>query len=122
MPRWCGRWARTAPTRPRFLPTRPRMFDFDRLDKLIHEKGRLAIMTLLATKPSWPFQDLKAQLKMSDGNLVTHLRTLHLAGYVSVTKAVLDRPQTSYSLTEKGRAAFQGYLKVLEQIVKTGMR
>jgi DNA-binding HxlR family transcriptional regulator len=98
------------------------MLDFDKLDKTIHEKGRLSIMTLLATKASWPFQDLKAELKMSDGNLVTHLRTLHHAGYVAVTKAVLERPQTSYSLTEKGRKAFQDYLRVLEQIVKTGMR
>ena len=52
------------------------MFDFDRLDKLIHEKGRLAIMTLLAARASWPFQDLKGELKMSDGNLITHLRAL----------------------------------------------
>ncbi len=96
------------------------MFAFDKLDKTIHEKGRLGIMTLLATRPSWPFQDLKAELKMSDGNLVTHLRTLHDVGYVAITKEVLDRPQTSYSLTEKGRTAFQDYLQVLEQIVKAG--
>ena len=96
------------------------MLDFDKLDKTIHEKGRLAIMTLLATRPSWPFQDLKADLKMSDGNLVTHLRTLHDNGYVSVTKEILDRPQTSYALTSKGRKSFNEYLAVLEQIVKTG--
>jgi DNA-binding HxlR family transcriptional regulator len=96
------------------------MFDFEKLDKTIHEKGRLGIMTLLATRPSWPFQDLKAELKMSDGNLVTHLRTLHQAGYVAVTKEILERPQTSYSLTERGRQAFQEYLGVLEQIVKAG--
>ncbi len=98
------------------------MFDFDKLDRTIHEKGRLGIMTLLATRPSWPFQDLKAELGMSDGNLVTHLRTLHQAGYIAVTKEILDRPQTSYSLTVKGRAAFQEYLGVLEQIVKAGRR
>ncbi len=78
------------------------MFDFDKLDKLIHEKGRLGIMTLLAARPSWTFQDLKAELELSDGNLVTHLRTLHDNGYVSVTKEILDRPQTSYALTAKG--------------------
>ena len=94
------------------------MFDFDKLDKTIHEKGRLGIMTLLATRPSWASQDVKAELKMSDGNLVTHLRTLHDAGLVAVTKEILDRPQTSYSLTEKGRKAFADYLAVLEQIVK----
>ena len=95
------------------------MFDFDRLDKLIHEKGRLAIMTLLATKPNWPFQDLKAELKMSDGNLITHLRSLHQAGYVAYRKEILTRPQTRYELTTKGRAAFQNYLKVLEEMVRS---
>ena len=96
------------------------MFDFEKLDKTIHEKGRLGIMTLLATRPSWTFQDLKAELKMSDGNLITHLRTLHDAGFVAVTKEILDRPQTSYALTAKGRSAFQEYLTVLEQIINAG--
>jgi DNA-binding HxlR family transcriptional regulator len=96
------------------------VIDFDKLDKVIHEKGRLAIMTLLATSPTWPFQDLKSELKMSDGNLITHLRTLHQHGYVAFTKEILDRPQTSYSLTEKGRKAFQDYLKVLESIIQKG--
>lgn len=96
------------------------MPDFDKLDKAIHEKGRLAIMTLLASRVSWSFQDLKAELKMSDGNLVTHLRTLHKLGFVAVTKEVLDRPQTSYALTKKGRSAFTDYLQVLEQIVNAG--
>lgn len=98
------------------------MFDFEKLDRTIHEKGRLGIMTLLVTRPSWTFQDLKAELKMSDGNLVTHLRTLHDAGLVAVTKEVLDRPQTSYALTAKGRKEFRNYLTVLEQIVKTAQR
>ena len=95
------------------------MFDFDRLDKLIHEKGRLAIMTLLAARASWPFQDLKTELKMSDGNLVTHLRALHQAGYVAYRKEILIRPQTRYELTAKGRKAFQGYLQVLEEMVRS---
>jgi DNA-binding HxlR family transcriptional regulator len=98
------------------------MFDFEKLDKTIHEKGRLGIMTLLATRPRWTFQDLKAELKMSDGNLVTHLRSLHQAGYVAVTKEMMARPQTSYALTGKGRTAFRGYLDVLEQIVRAGRR
>ena len=98
------------------------MLDFDKLDKAIHERGRLGIMTLLASRVSWPFQELKAELNMTDGNLVTHLRILHDAGFVAVTKEMLDRPQTSYSLTAKGRAAFSDYLDVLEQIVKAGKR
>jgi len=96
------------------------MFNFDKLDKLIHEKGRLAIMTLLASRAEWPFQELKGQLNMSDGNLITHLRTLHQAGYVSLTKEMLDRPQTRYALTKKGRNAYRQYLDLLEQIVKQG--
>ena len=96
------------------------MLDFDKLDKAIHEKARLGIMTLLASRVSWPFQELKAELNMTDGNIVTHLRILHDAGFIAVTKEILDRPQTSYSLTAKGRAAFQEYLDVLEQIVKAG--
>ena len=96
------------------------MPDFHKLDKAIHEKGRLAIMTLLASRVRWSFQDLKTELKMSDGNLVSHLRTLHKLGFVAVTKEVLHRPQTSYALTKKGRAAFSDYLRVLEQIIKAG--
>jgi DNA-binding MarR family transcriptional regulator len=98
------------------------MLDFDKLDKAIHEKARLGIMTLLASRVSWPFQELKAELNMTDGNIVTHLRILHDAGFIAVTKEILDRPQTSYSLTERGRKAFQDYLDVLEQIVQAGRR
>jgi predicted ArsR family transcriptional regulator len=95
------------------------MFDFERLDKLIHEKGRLAIMTLLAARPRWPFQDLKTELKMTDGNLITHLRALHQAGYVASRREILGRPQTSYELTTRGRQAFRDYLRALEDMVRT---
>src|SRR5436190_23057418 len=96
------------------------MLNFDKLDKAIHEKGRLAIMTLLATRVSWSFQALKSELGMSDGNLITHLRTLHKLGLVAMTKEVRTRPQTSYSLTKKGKAAFADYLRLLEEIIKAG--
>jgi DNA-binding HxlR family transcriptional regulator len=98
------------------------MLNFDKLDKAIHEKGRLAIMTLLATRLSWSFQDLKSELGMSDGNLITHLRTLHKLGLVATTREVRNRPQTTYSLTKKGRESFTEYLRVLEQIIKAGKR
>jgi DNA-binding HxlR family transcriptional regulator len=98
------------------------MLDFDKLDKAIHEKGRLAIMTLLATRLSWSFQDLKSELRMSDGNLITHLRTLHKLGLVATTREVRNRPQTSYSLTKKGRTAFADYLRMLEEIIKAGRK
>lgn len=96
------------------------MIDFSQLDKTIHEKGRLAIMTLLAARAEWSFQDLKAQLQMSDGNLITHLRSLYKAGYVSQTKEIDGRPQTRYSLTKGGREAYEKYLTLLEAIVKFG--
>ena len=98
------------------------MLDFDKLDKAIHRRRGSSIMTLLASRVSWPFQELKAELNMTDGNIVTHLRILHEAGFIAVTKEILDRPQTSYSLTAKGRTAFQEYLDVLEQIVKAGRK
>jgi DNA-binding HxlR family transcriptional regulator len=94
------------------------MFDFEKLDKIIHEKWRLAIMALLASRRRWSFQELKAELKMSDGNLITHLRTLHKLGLVAVTKEMRGRPHTSYALTVKGRAAFRDHIEVLEQIVR----
>lgn len=77
-------------------------------------------MTLLAARAEWSFQDLKAQLQMSDGNLITHLRMLYKTGYVSQTKEIDGRPQTRYSLTKAGREAYERYLSVLEAIVKFG--
>jgi DNA-binding HxlR family transcriptional regulator len=93
--------------------------DFDKLDMALHEKGRLAILTLLASRNRWPFQGLKTQLGMSDGNLVTHLRTLLSAGYVSMTTEVKQRPLTTYALTDQGRKAFKNHLNLLEQIIQT---
>jgi predicted ArsR family transcriptional regulator len=98
------------------------MLDFSKLDKAIHEKGRLAIMTLLATRVRWLYQDLKEELRMSDGNLITHLRTLHRLGFVAMTKEMRGRPQTSYSLTAKGRRAFRDYLELLERIIRAGKK
>lgn len=98
------------------------MIDFSQLDRTIHEKGRLSIMTLLASRVEpWPFQDLKSQLDMSDGNLITHLRTLEKAEFISGEKLTGDgRPQTLYALTSAGRQAFVAYLGVLEQILGLG--
>jgi DNA-binding HxlR family transcriptional regulator len=98
------------------------MIDFSQLDRTIHEKGRLSIMTLLASRTSpWPFQDLKTELDMSDGNLITHLRTLEKAGFILGEKLTGDgRPQTLYSLTPEGKSAFVSYLNVLEQILGLG--
>ncbi len=96
------------------------MIDFDQIDKTIHEKARLSIMTLLASRGEWAFQDLKAELGMSDGNLITHLRILVAAEFV---KEIRDdsgnRPRTTYMLTAAGKKAFKSYVDVLEAIVKS---
>ena len=92
---------------------------FLQLDRVIHEKGRLAIMSLLAATPQLSFTEIRATLNMTDGNLTAHARTLHEAGYISVTKAFQEgRPLTTYSLTREGRKAFAGYINLLEQIVE----
>ena len=97
------------------------MIDFDKLDKTIHESSRLEIMTLLAARSEWSFADLKQELGMTDGNLITHLRKLAAAGYVEMNKEPQPegRPTTKCTLTESGRSAFDDYLKVLEQIVNS---
>jgi len=95
------------------------MIDFDQIDKTIHEKARLSIMTLLASRGEWAFQDLKAELGMSDGNLITHLRILSAAGFVKEDRDDSGtRPRTTYHITESGKTAFQRYVDVLEKIVK----
>lgn len=98
------------------------MIDFSQLDRTIHEKGRLSIMTLLASRAEpWAFQDLKTQLDMSDGNLITHLRTLEKAEFISGEKlSGGGRPQTLYAMSPTGRAAFVAYLGILEQILGLG--
>ena len=95
------------------------MFDFDKLDRLIHEKGRLAILSLLATRSCWAFPDLRQQLQMTDGNLLTHLRTLENAGYVSSTRdpSARGRPRTEYAISDLGRKAFTEYLDALEELL-----
>lgn len=89
------------------------------LDRVIHEKGRLAIMSMLVAAPELSFTELRQALEMTDGNLTTHIRTLQEAGYVSVTKSFQNRrPLTTCSVTPAGRKAFQNYINLLEQIVQ----
>lgn len=91
---------------------------FLQLDRVIHEKGRLAIMSLLAASPSLLFTEIRDTLRMTDGNVTTHLRTLAEAGYLAVTKSLESgRLTTSYALTPTGRRAFAEYVRLLEQIV-----
>ncbi len=92
---------------------------FLQLDRVIHEKGRLAIMSALAASPELAFTELRDLLEMTDGNLTTHIRTLQEAGYVAVAKSFQNnRPLTTCSLTAAGRKAFSGYINLLEQILR----
>jgi DNA-binding MarR family transcriptional regulator len=92
---------------------------FLQLDRVIHEKGRLAIMSVLAAAPELSFTELRDTLDMTDGNLTTHIRALQEAGYVSVAKSYQNRrPLTTCSLTAAGRKTFAGYINLLEQIVR----
>jgi DNA-binding MarR family transcriptional regulator len=92
---------------------------FLQLDRVIHEKGRLAIMSMLAASAELSFTELRDTLAMTDGNLTTHIRTLQEAGYVSVAKTYQNnRSLTTCALTTAGRRAFAGYVNLLEQIVQ----
>ena len=92
---------------------------FLQLDRVIHERGRLAIMSMLAASPELSFTELRDTLEMTDGNLTTHMRTLQEAGYVSIAKSYRNRrPLTTVSLTAAGRQAFADYVALLEQIVQ----
>ena len=92
---------------------------FLQLDRVIHEKGRLAIMSMLAASPELSFTELRDALGMTDGNLTTHIRTLQEAGYVAVAKSYQNkRPLTTCSLTAPGRKAFTEYVDLLDRILQ----
>ena len=92
---------------------------FLQLNRVIHEKGRLAIMSMLAAAPELSFMELRNALAMTDGNLTTHIRALQQEGYVAVAKSYQhNRPHTTCSLTVAGRKAFAEYIDLLEQIVR----
>jgi DNA-binding MarR family transcriptional regulator len=92
---------------------------FLQIDRVIHEKGRLPIMSLLAASTSLSFTELRDELGMTDGNLSMHIKTLQEAGFVSVTKSYSNqRPLTTCALTPGGRKAFADYIDLLEQIVR----
>ena len=89
------------------------------LDRVIHEKRRMAIMSMLAAAPELSFTDMRDTLEMTDGNLTTHIRTLQHAGYVTVSKSYQkNRSLTTCALTSAGRQAFDEYVALLERIVR----
>jgi DNA-binding transcriptional ArsR family regulator len=89
------------------------------LDRLIHERVRLAIVSALAVHDSLTFTDLKTLLDTSDGNVSVHARKLEDAGYVTCTKRFDGRvPRTEYRLTAEGRQALERYLTHMEALIK----
>jgi DNA-binding HxlR family transcriptional regulator len=88
------------------------------LDRLIHERVRLGILSALAVNESLSFNDLKRFMKTTDGNLSVHARKLEDAQYVSCTKSFDGRlPKTEYRLTATGRRALERYLDHMEALI-----
>jgi DNA-binding MarR family transcriptional regulator len=101
---------------PRRQPVETSIPDFDRL---IHEKTRLAMISALAVNPTLTFNELKAILKTTDGNVSVHARKLEEAGYLICKKSFEGRiPRTEYSLTASGKRALEKYLGHMEALIK----
>ena len=98
-------------------------FAYEGLERLIHEKARLSIVTSLATHPrGLLFNDLKGLCTLTDGNLSRHLQVLQDAGLVEVHKGFQgNRPQTLCRLTGEGRKRFLEYISVLESVVSDAL-
>jgi len=97
------------------------MEDFNpaEVNKLIHAPIRLGIMTILNSVNKANFIYLRKKLEVTDGNLSSHMEKLESAGYVKVKKVFTDKkPNTIYSIREKGKKAFRGYLEHLEKILE----
>lgn len=91
----------------------------DRLNNLIHERVRLAVMSALAARGKLTFSELKEILEVTDGNLSVHAAVLEQNGLIRVKKDFLaKKPRTTFSITEKGRREFRRYVAELEKILK----
>lgn len=89
------------------------------LDRLLHDRMRLGIVSALATADQMSFSDLKTSLNATDGNLSVHARKLEEAGYVACEKTFAGRtPRTDYTLTTAGRRALEKYLDHMDAIIK----
>ena len=95
-------------------------FAYDGLNRVIHEKARLGVMTSLAGQPKGlGFADLKRLCGLTDGNLSRHLQVLEETGFVRIEKAFVGkRPVTTCFLTDEGRDSFLNYLQILKQVVR----
>ena len=90
-----------------------------KLNKLFENRVRLGIMSVLTVNDSYDFNSLKEALGVTDGNLASHLKALEENGLIRVNKQFIGRkPNTSYSITEKGSSSFRDHIKALEDIIK----
>ena len=97
-------------------PTAPTL---PNLDRLIHERMRLGIVSALSINETLTFNDLKRLLETTDGNISVHARKLEEAGYITCTKSFAGRmPRTEYALTANGRKALEKYLNHMESIIQ----
>jgi DNA-binding transcriptional ArsR family regulator len=93
------------------------------LDRLLHDRMRLGIVSALAAGDELSFTDLKAALNATDGNLSVHARKLEEAGYVACSKTFSGRtPRTDYKLTAAGRRAFEKYLDHMDALIKAARK
>jgi DNA-binding MarR family transcriptional regulator len=107
-------------SKPDHKPAPAGRFAYEGLDRVIHEKARLSILTSLVAHPKGlVFGDLKEMCGLTDGNLSRHLQVLEEAGLIAIEKGYdRNRPQTVCRITAQGRRRYLDYLAVLEQVVR----
>jgi DNA-binding HxlR family transcriptional regulator len=115
---WREKSAAAQPTKSSARDIRGHAHSLD-LDRLIHERTRLAIVSALAVNESLTFSELKKLLKATDGNLSVHARKLEEAKYLACTKSFRERvPRSEYRLTSAGRQALERYLAHMEALIR----
>ena len=113
------RAARDEKSRQGTVAVKPATAAAPNLDRLIHERTRLAIVSALAVNAALTFNELKQLLRVTDGNLSVHARKLEDAGYVACTKSFEGRvPKTEYRLSAAGRRALEKYLDHMEALIQ----
>jgi DNA-binding MarR family transcriptional regulator len=95
-------------------------FDIENLDRLFENRVRLGIMAVLSVNDSVDFNGLKDLLKITDGNLASHINALEKSAYLKVNKSFVGKKtKTTYKITNRGKLAFQKHLNSLEKLVKS---
>ena len=95
-------------------------FNYRQLDEIIHSRIRLAVMAVVISVDEAEFTYLKEKVNTTDGNLSSHLKKLEEAGYIAVSKSFENRkPVSRYMLKQKGKQAFEIYVKRLENMLKS---